>query len=79
VAVGLVVRGFSAYFLERGGVFDPFVVTQTDLGVVEIQQFTMESGQRLAMFILAGILISLIGVRIAAYVSQNGIERELAE
>ncbi|MFC7249863.1 DUF373 family protein [Halomicroarcula sp. GCM10025324] len=79
VAVGLVVRGFSAYFLERGGVFDPFVVTQTDLGIVEIQQFTMESGQRLAVFILAGILISLIGVRVAAYVSQTDIERDVAD
>ena len=79
VAVGLVVRGFSAYFLERGGVFDPFVVTQTDLGIVEIQPFTRESGQRLAVFILAGILISLVGVRVAAYVSQTDIERDVAD
>ncbi|MFC6862334.1 DUF373 family protein [Halomicroarcula sp. GCM10025817] len=79
VAVGLVVRGFSAYFLERGGVFDPFVVTPTDLGIVEVHRFTLESGQRLAAFILAGILISLVGVRVAAYVSQTDIERELAD
>ncbi|WP_324758505.1 DUF373 family protein [Haloarcula montana] len=79
VAVGLVVRGFSAYFLERGGVFDAFRVTRTDLGVVVVQGFTMEAGTRLAVFILAGILISLLGVRVATYVSRTDIESELAE
>ncbi|WP_424003343.1 DUF373 family protein [Haloarcula salina] len=79
VAVGLVVRGFSAYFLERGGVFSPFRVTPTDLGVVQIQGFTLDPGTRLALFILAGILISLVGVRAAAYVSHTDIEEELVE
>ncbi|WP_135302337.1 DUF373 family protein [Haloarcula amylovorans] len=79
VAVGLVVRGFSAYFLERASVFGPFRVPPMDFGVVEINGFAMEAGTRLALFILAGILISLVGVRVAAYVSKTDIEQELAE
>ncbi|MBX0293655.1 DUF373 family protein [Haloarcula nitratireducens] len=79
VAVGLVVRGFSAYFLERASVFGPFRVPPMDFGVVEINGFAMEAGTRLALFILAGILISLVGVRVAAYVSKTDIERELVE
>ncbi|MEF8973592.1 MAG: DUF373 family protein [Haloarcula sp.] len=79
VAVGLVVRGFSAYFLERGGVFEPFQVPETNLGIVQIQGFTLEAGTRLALFILTGILISLVGVRVATYVSHTDIEDELVE
>ncbi|WP_254280139.1 DUF373 family protein [Haloarcula marina] len=79
VAVGLVVRGFSAYFLERAGVFDRFRVPSMDFGIIEVSEFSMDAGTRLALFILAGILISLVGVRVAAYVSQSDIEQELAE
>ena len=79
VAVGLVVRGFSAYFLERGGVFEPFQVPETNLGIVQVQGFTLEAGTRLGLFILAGILISIVGVRVATYVSHTDIEDELVE
>jgi putative membrane protein len=79
VAVGLVVRGFSAYFLQRAGVFGPFSVPSMDFGIVEVNGFTMDLGTRLATFILAGILVAVIGVRVAAYVSQNDIEAELVE
>ncbi|GGN85939.1 MULTISPECIES: DUF373 family protein [Haloarcula] len=79
VAVGLVVRGFSAYFLERAGVFGSFHVPSMNFDIVEINGFPMDAGTRLAIFILAGILISLVGVRVAAYVSQSDIEQELAE
>ncbi|WP_276271253.1 DUF373 family protein [Haloarcula litorea] len=79
VAVGLVVRGFSAYFLERAGVFEAFRVPTMSFGIVEINGFPMEAGTRLALFILAGILISLVGVRVAAYVNESDIEQELVE
>jgi len=79
VAVGLVVRGFSAYFLERAGVFGPFQVPSMDFGIVEINGFAMDLGTRLAIFILGGILIAVVGVRVAAYVSETEIEQELVE
>ena len=79
VAVGLVVRGFSAYFLERAGVFDPLSIPPADLGAVSIEGFVVPRGTRLALFIFAGILISLIGVRFAAYFSATSVEEELVD
>jgi putative membrane protein len=79
VAVGLVVRGFSAYFLERAGVFEPFSAPTMDLGPVLIQGFSLEPRVRLVLFIFAGILISLVGVRFSSYVSGGSVEDEVVE
>ncbi len=68
VAVGLVVRGFSAYFLEEAGTLASMEIPRIELGVLTIEPFALESGQRLAAFVVAGVLVSLIGVRIATYV-----------
>jgi len=50
-----------------------------DFGVIEVNGFTMDLGTRLATFILAGILVAVAGVRVAAYVSENDIEAELVD
>ncbi|WP_410765293.1 DUF373 family protein [Haloferax sp. DFSO60] len=65
IAIGLVVRGFAGYLLERQGFLDHLVL----LGQVELSPV-----QRLAMFITAGIIISLVGVRISASVSNETFE-----
>jgi len=74
VAVGLAVRGFSAYFLQRSGVFDLVAVPPMDFGRVSVDGFTLTPGAHLGLFILASILISLAGVRIAAYVSGTDVD-----
>ena len=79
VAVGLAVRGFSAYFLERSGVFAAVNVPSADLGPFSLEGFSLSPGAHLALFILASILISLVGVRAAAYVSGSDIEMEFDE
>jgi putative membrane protein len=79
VAVGLVVRGFSAYFLERAGVYGPFQVPAMDFGIIEVNGFAMDLGTRLAVFIVAGILVAVLGVRVAAYVTETDIEGGLVE
>ena len=79
VAVGLVVRGFSAYFLELADVFDPFRLGAIEAGPLAFEGATLEPpGARLALFILAGVLVSLAGVRFAAYFSGTAVEQELA-
>ena len=79
VAVGLVVRGFSAYFLELADVFDPFRLGAIEAGPLAFEGATLEPpGARLALFILAGVLVSLAGVRFAAYFSGTTVEQELA-
>ncbi|WP_136715897.1 DUF373 family protein [Halorientalis salina] len=83
VAVGLVVRGFSAYFLELANVFEPFTVRPMDLGPVVFEGLSLEPRVRLALFIFTGILVSLTGVRVAAYVSgpdiEEGVEEEIED
>jgi putative membrane protein len=66
VAVGLVVRGFSAYFLERAGLIDAFEVPTMDLGIVTVNRVVLGAEQRLAMFVIAGVIVSLVGIRVAA-------------
>ena len=74
IAVGLAVRGFSAYFLERSGLFVPPNVPATEVGPIAFDGIALTSGTHLALFILASILISLVGVRVAAYVSSTDVE-----
>jgi len=64
VAVGLVVRGFAGYFLAQEAILDPFVV----MGV------TVSPGERLAAFIVAGIVVSLLGVKLASDVGTETLE-----
>jgi putative membrane protein len=79
IAVGLAVRGFSVYFLERSGVFDRWTIPATELGPLSVDGLTLTSGTHLAVLILASILISLVGVRVAAYVSGNEVELGIEE
>ncbi|WP_436934662.1 DUF373 family protein [Halovenus marina] len=69
VAVGLAVRGFSAYFLQRSDVLSYLTIPDMELGPATIESITIAPGTHLAVFVLASIVLSLIGVRVAAYVS----------
>ncbi|MFW5940138.1 MAG: DUF373 family protein [Halolamina sp.] len=73
VAVGLVIRGFAGYFLEQQADIDHLTVT---LGLTEI---TLQPGQRLLGFIVAGVVVSLIGVRVAARVTDDIEEESVGE
>jgi putative membrane protein len=64
VALGLVVRGFAGWFLQRETVLpDPL-----------LWGYAVTPQQRLAAFIVAGIVVSVVGVRVAASVSGESIE-----
>ncbi len=76
VAVGLVVRGFSAYFLERAGAIDPLALPRTTLGPVTVASFSLTIWERLALYVIGGILISLAGVRFSSYVSESELDEE---
>ncbi|ODR81291.1 hypothetical protein BG842_13355 [Haladaptatus sp. W1] len=79
LAVGLVVRGFSAYFLQRAGKIAPVVVPKIVVGQTTIQRLTFDPGMRLAVYVVLGVLVSLVGVRVASYVSGTAISEELVE
>jgi len=74
VAIGLVVRGFSAFFLGNAGVVGPLVIGPVSAGPVSVEGLSLSQGSRLAAFVAAGILVSLAGVWFASYMSGLGVE-----
>lgn len=69
VAVGLAVRGFTAYFLQVSDESGPLQVPTVAVGGWELEGFAIAPGTHLTAFILASIAVSLVGVRVASYVS----------
>ncbi|WP_255193428.1 DUF373 family protein [Natronobeatus ordinarius] len=66
LAVGLVVRGFSGYFLQQATVLGPLEVPAMGVGALSVDSFVVEAGQRLAIFVVAALVVSLLGVRIGS-------------
>jgi putative membrane protein len=80
IATGIVVRGFSAYFLQRSGAINPLFAPELQIGTLTMASFPFTPEERLALFVVVGVLVSLAGVRIAAFVSGASFpEQELAE
>ncbi|WP_290810042.1 DUF373 family protein [Halovivax sp.] len=80
VSVGLVIRGFSAFFLEQQGVIEPLVVPTIEFGVVEISSFAVSASERLAFYVAVAFVLSIVGVRFASYLTGPSIdEPELAD
>ncbi len=77
VAIGLVIRGFTGYFLERAGVFDSVVVPAFEAGPVAVEGFVVSIWGRLAFYVAAGVLVSLVGVFFTSRMAEN--ERPLEE
>ncbi|MFB6269984.1 MAG: DUF373 family protein [Halobacterium sp.] len=69
LAVGLVVRGFSAYFLERAALLDSVRVPATSFGALSVRGFALSPEQRLAGFVVLGVLVSVVGIRVATHFS----------
>ncbi|MFB6121190.1 MAG: DUF373 family protein [Halobacteriaceae archaeon] len=81
VSVGFVVRGFSAYFLERGGHAPPLSLPAVTAGPLSFAGLTLTPEQRLAAFVITGFAVSLVGIRVASAFGGTEIEEpeELAE
>ncbi|WP_312909385.1 DUF373 family protein [Natronosalvus caseinilyticus] len=76
VSVGLVVRGFSGFFLEQQGWTDPLIVQFGQQGFGRVA-FTAE--QRLALFVGLAILLSLVGVFVVSRIADSAAENEYAD
>ena len=77
LAVALVVRGFSAYFVERAGRVGPLEVPAAEVGALSVSGFALSPEQRLAAFVVLGVFVSVVGIRIATHFS--GVELEDVE
>ena len=67
LAVGIVIRGFAGYFLQESDQMAAVELPPVTIGQLTIDSFALSAGQRLAVYVLLGILVSLIGVRVATY------------
>ncbi|MFC4359974.1 DUF373 family protein [Halobium salinum] len=67
VATGLVVRGFSGWFLEREAGLPHLELFEG----VPLLYVEFTPTQRLALFVVSGLLVSLVGVRVAAAMSRE--------
>ncbi|WP_435360838.1 DUF373 family protein [Haloarchaeobius sp. DFWS5] len=75
VSVSMVVRGISAYFLERADVIGQLVVPQITVGERAVLGPVMvTAGERLAVFVGVAVLLALVGVRVASIFSGTTIE-----
>ena len=79
LAVGLAVRGFAAYFLQVSEATDPVLIPDIAVGSWEVESFAITPGTHLGLFILASIVVSLVGVRVASYVSSVSYGQPLEE
>jgi len=77
VAIGLVVRGFAGFFLENAQLIGPLRVPSLDAGAVVLRAFALSPGSRLAVFVAAGILVSLLGVGVSSYMRGMAVEERL--
>jgi len=77
LAVALVVRGFSAYFVERAGRVPPLQVPATEVGAISVEGVALTPEQRLAAFVVLGVFVSVVGIRVATHFS--GVELEDVE
>ena len=74
VALGLVLRGFAGFFLERENALQTIEFAVPQFGTVVVSP-----GLRLGLFVVAGLVVSLVGVKIAADVSDEALDEEMAE
>jgi putative membrane protein len=65
VALGLVVRGFAGYFLEQEGSLPNLVL---------FGRWPVSPTQRLAIFIVGGLVVSIVGVSLASSMSDESFD-----
>ena len=63
-----------AYFVERAGRVPALEVPATEIGAISVEGFALTPEQRLAAFVVLGVLVSVVGIRVATHFSGVDIE-----
>jgi len=80
VAIGLVVRGFSGWFLERGEQLAPLTLPRVQVGTLSVAPVALTPIERLAVYVVVALALALFGTRVALYLSRTPIdETDLAD
>lgn len=69
LGIGLVLRGFSGYLLAGAGHLGVISTPPIDWWVLRIDPVELGAGELLVSYVMAAILITLAGVRIASYLN----------
>ncbi|MFC7098099.1 DUF373 family protein [Halobaculum marinum] len=69
LAVGVLFRGFAGFFLEREANWD----------ALQLFGHTFTASERLAVFVVGSIALALVGVRVAASVSDEALDEVIDE
>lgn len=67
LAIGLVLRGFSGYLLAGADLIGPVETPRVDLGILSLDSVDLGAGELLVVYVMAAIIITLVGVRVASY------------
>ena len=67
LGVGVIIRGFTGYFLELANATPPAVLPAVVIGPISVESIRLDPGQRLAAAVGAGVAIAFVGVRVASY------------
>jgi putative membrane protein len=79
IAVGLVIRGFAAFFLENAGIIEPLLIPSTTIGPLSTPGVRLFNSTRLIVFVVAGILISLFGIGFSSHMGDMNADEEITE
>ena len=76
LGVGLVLRGFSGFLLADSGLLGPVMTPAVDYGVLSLDSVELGAGEFLVVHVIAAIMITLVGVRVASYLGGLAIWTE---
>ncbi len=76
LGVGLVLRGFSGFLLADSGLLGPVMTPTVDYGVLSLDSVELGAGEFLVVHVIAAIMITLVGVRVASYLGGLAIWTE---
>ena len=66
LSTAMVIRGFSTYFLQKNGMIGDLNISLANVMFFENVTFILSPEQSLMLFVVAGILVSIVGIRMTA-------------
>ena len=58
---------------------DPLVVPQIQAGSFGVEMLVLHPGTRMALYVVAGLVVSLLGVRVSSYLTGSTLEEEFED
>ena len=66
LSTAMVIRGFSTYFLQKNGMIGDLNISLANVMFFENVTFILSPEQSLMLFVVSGVLVSIVGIRMTA-------------